>query len=91
MPSISAYFSESEIAIVKRAIGETKEKPAEYVSNAIRERMRREGHMPGTPAHDVRSEAVATCNVVGPEATLQALRALRAEQTQTGGGAAAAA
>lgn len=48
MPTLGAHLSEEEFAAVKLAAqASTEELPGPYAAEAIRERLRREGKMPG--------------------------------------------
>ncbi len=79
MPTISANVSDEEVDLLKKAAAAVGERPSPYIASAVRERMRREGHIPGTPAFDLRMEAQAAAEVAGPERVLAALRELRGE------------
>ena len=67
MPNLGAYFPDEEAATVLAAAEAAGQKRNSYITDAVRERMRREGHVPGTPAHDIRAAAVAAAEA---EATL---------------------
>lgn len=81
MPTLSSHVStDDELKEIKAAAQAAGEKVGAYALGAVRERMRREGHVPGTPAHDIRTAAVAASEVVGAEAVLAALLALRSDR-----------
>lgn len=50
-----------------------------YVAQLIERDLESAGILPGTPAHDVREEAVAAAEIVGPDRVLAALKGLRTE------------
>lgn len=50
-----------------------------YIAEAVRRRLESEGHLPGTPAHDIRDEALAAAEIAGPQRVLAALQAVKAE------------
>ena len=80
MPNLGAYFPDEEAATVLAAAEAAGQKRNSYITDAVRERMRREGHVPGTPAHDIRAAAVAAAEIAGPEAVLAALQRLRSDE-----------
>lgn len=77
MPNLGAYFHDDEAPQVLAAAKAAGEKRNAYIVGAVRERMKREGHVPGTPEHDIRAEAVAAAELYGPQAVLSALQQLR--------------
>jgi hypothetical protein len=80
MATIPVYFPDDESELVLKAAAAANQKPSPYAAEAIRERLRREGHIPGTVTHDVRTEALAAAEIAGPERVLAALRSLRQER-----------
>ncbi len=77
MATLGVHFSDEEESAVRAAAEAAGQKASPYAAQAIRERMRREGHVPGTPAFDLRTEVVAAAEVAGPERVMAALRDLR--------------
>lgn len=79
MPTLSTHVStDDELAQIKAAAAAAGERLGGYTLKSVRERMRREGHVPGTPEHDIRTEAAAAAELYGPAAVLGALQSLRA-------------
>jgi hypothetical protein len=79
MPTISAHITDEMADALGEALKSAPEKkPGPYVTEAVRRRLEIEGHLPGTPAHDIRAEALAACEAAGPEVTLAALRGVTA-------------
>lgn len=79
MPSYGVYFNETDAPAVEGAAKAAGQKIAPYIAEAVRRRLESEGHIPGTPAHDVREEALAAAELVGTDRVLSALKGLRAE------------
>jgi hypothetical protein len=64
MPSYGVYFPEDEAPQVEAAVKASGQKVALYIADAVRQRMKSEGHIPGTPAHDLRAELDTVISVV---------------------------
>jgi hypothetical protein len=76
MPSLGVYFPEEEISLVEEAAKAANQKVAPYIADATRARLTAEGHLPGTPAHDIRAEALSAAEIAGADVVLAALRAV---------------
>lgn len=79
MPSLGVYFPKDESDAVINAAKISEQSESAYIADAVRERMRREGHVPGNPAFDIRAEALSTAEVVGAETVIRSLRRLRSK------------
>lgn len=80
MPTLGAHFSDDRADLVKKAAKSTGGKTVgQYISTAVSQRLERDGFVAGTEQHDIRTEALATADVVGPLATIEVLRKKRAE------------
>lgn len=64
--------------IEKLAAASAQKKVGPWIGEAIRQRMEREGHIEGTPAYDIRAEALSAAELVGEDAVLTALRQVKA-------------
>jgi predicted hydrolase (HD superfamily) len=71
MPSLGVYFSDEEAtAVDAAAVVSPEKKPSPYIAEAVRQRLSREGMLPGNP----RAEINAAIEEVGVDRALEALR-----------------
>jgi hypothetical protein len=71
MPSIGVYFSDDEVEAVELASKASPEKkPSPYIAEAVRQRMAREGMLPGNPT----AELIGFAQEIGLDAALTALK-----------------
>lgn len=80
MPTYSCHISDSEAEAVDAAIAASSEKKeGQYIREAIRQRMEREGFLPDTDRDIVRKEALSTADIAGADQTINILRKVRTE------------
>lgn len=80
MPTLSCHIPEEEADIVEVAVKASDEKKVgPYLAEALRRRLSAEGHLPGTPAHDIRAEALSAAEIAGADVVLAALRAVKSK------------
>jgi hypothetical protein len=73
MPTLGSHFSETEAAIVaKAAKASGSEKVSPYIAEAVRQRLEREGFLPGTKEH-ARREMLAILDQTMSDEQLSAL------------------
>lgn len=80
MPSLGVYFTDQEAEAVESAAAvSTEKKPSPYIAEAVRQRLAREGMLPGNP----RAEINAAIEEVGVDRALEVLKkAVRRKQPE---------
>ncbi len=73
MPSLGVYLNEENAALVEKAAKASgSEKVSPYIAEAVRQRLEREGHLPGTKQH-ARREMLAILDQTMSDEQLSAL------------------
>jgi hypothetical protein len=57
---------------------EINEDRSDLVRRLVQAELQKAGKLPGTPAHDIRAEALSAAEIAGPDAVLKALRSVKA-------------
>lgn len=80
MPTLGSHYSEDEVLMIKAAAKACADRRVgTYIGAAVRQRLEREGFVPGVPTTDVRSIALATAEVIGEQKVLEVLDAAKKE------------
>lgn len=84
MPSLAGHFPDPLAEIVEAAASTSPEKKVgPYITEAVRQRLEREGFIPNTPRSAVRDLALAAAETAGEEAVIAALTAVKASAAAT--------
>jgi hypothetical protein len=77
MPTLGSHFNGDEARELQEIAAKSPQKRVgPWIREAVNQRLEREGYLPGSPAYDLRVEALRAAEIAGPDAVLRALRSL---------------
>jgi hypothetical protein len=85
MPTYSCHIPESETGPIDEALRDSGSKEGPWIREAITQRLRAEGRLPGTPVYNVRELAAQAADVIGADRVITMLTALAGEKLRSEG------